>query len=559
MREIIYKYALKNAIDYGRAEPKAVLGKVLKEKPELRENISALLSLLEEVVEQVNSLSTETRRAEIEKYEFEDRKKEKKALLQELPNPARVVLRFAPNPSGPLHLGHCRAAILNDEYAKRYNGRLILRFEDTDPARVDPEAYAMVEEDLRWLGVDYHEVAVQSERLEVYYEHARKLLEIGAAYVCTCSQREFQSLRNAGKACDCRSRETSKNLLEYSRMFDEYRVGEAVLRLKTGLELPDPAMRDFVIMRISEEPHPRIKDRRVYPLYNFAVVVDDHLMGITHVLRGKDHLINTRKQMYIYDYLSWPKPEFIHYGLMRIEGLELSTSLMAEGIKEGKFTGWDDPRLGTLRAIRRRGIKPEAIRRAILDVGIKSTDINFSWKNLYAYNRNLIERDANRYFFVEDPKLLIISPSTPIKPEYTAPLHPDFPEKGKRKLAFEIGDDAATAYISGPDFEIINPGDLIRLMDAFNVEIVEKGEDRVVARYISDDLEEARRKRMPLKHWVSKDFVEVEVRTPEGVLRGYGEGDLKKAAIDDIVQFERFGFVRIDKINDKIVAYFTHK
>jgi len=282
-------------------------------------------------------------------------------------------------------------------------------------------------------------------------------------------------------------------------------------------------------------------------------------MGVTHVLRGKDHLLNTRKQEFIYDYFSWPKPVFIHYGLMKIEGLELSTSLMAEGIREGKFLAWDDPRLGTLRAMRRRGIKPEAIRKAIIDVGIKSTDISFSWKNLYAYNRELIERHANRYFFVEAPKLLVISPSTPIKPGYTAPLHPDFPDKGKRNLAFEIGEETATAYISGPDFDVIAPGDSIRLMAAFNVEIVEKGESRAAARYISDELEEARREKMPLIHWVSKDRVQVEVRTPEGVIRGYGERDLKKAAIDDIVQFERFGFVRIDKKNDKIVAYFAHK
>jgi glutamyl-tRNA synthetase len=559
MRDIVYKYALKNAIDYGGAEPKAVLGKVLRERPELKGEISTLLPLVEEVVKQVNSMSRDARLREIRKYDFAEKKKEEKGVLQELPSPAKPVLRFAPNPSGPLHLGHCRAAILNDEYAKKYTGKLILRIEDTDPSRVDPEAYAMIEEDLRWLGVDYHEVLVQSERLDLYYEHARELLKTGSAYVCTCEQGAFQTLRNSGKACGCSGKGVEENLGDFAKMFDSYGAGEAVVRLKTGVALPDPAMREFVIMRITDFPHPRAQDRRVYPLYNFAVVVDDHLMGVTHVLRGKDHLLNTRKQEFIYDYFSWPKPVFVHYGLMKIEGLELSTSLISKGIREGKFSAWDDPRLGTLRAMRRRGIKPEAIRKAIIDVGIKSTDISFSWKNLYAYNRELIERDAKRYFFVEEPKLLIISPSTPIKPEYTAPLHPDFPEKGMRKLAFEIGEETATAYISGPDFDAINPGDSIRLMAAFNVEIVEKGEDSAVARYISDELEEARRNKMPLKHWVSKDRVEVEVRTPEGVIRGCGERDLKKAAIDDIVQFERYGFVRIDNKNGKIVTYFAHK
>ncbi|MDP6612520.1 MAG: glutamate--tRNA ligase, partial [Candidatus Hydrothermarchaeota archaeon] len=386
MRDIIYKYALKNALDYGRAEPKAILGKVLRERPELKGEISTLLPTIEEVVKHVNSMSKDARLREIRKYNFAEKKKEKKGILQELPSPSKPVLRFAPNPSGSLHLGHCRAAVLNDEYAKKYRGKLILRMEDTDPSRVDPAAYALIEEDLHWLGVECSEVMVQSERLELYYEHARELVKTSSAYVCTCEQGAFQTLRNAGKACGCRDKGVEENLGDFAKMFDFYGPGEAVVRLKTGVALPDPAIREFVIMRISEEHHPRIEDRRVYPLYNFAVVVDDHLMEVTHVLRGKDHLINTRKQKFIYDYFSWSKPVFVHYGLMKIEGLELSTSLIAEGIKEGKFTGWDDPRLGTLRAMRRRGIKPEAIRKAIIDVGIKNTDISFSWKNLYAYN-----------------------------------------------------------------------------------------------------------------------------------------------------------------------------
>jgi glutamyl-tRNA synthetase len=557
MREIVYKYALKNALDYGRAEPRAVLGKVLKEKPGLRESIKELLPLLEEVVREVNSLSPEKRRDEIKKYEFLERKKEKKA-LPELPRVGKVVLRFAPNPSGPLHLGHCRAALLNDEYARRYGGRLILRFEDTDPARVDPNAYAMVEEDLRWLGVDYHEVAVQSERLEFYYEYAEKLLEGGNAYVCTCSQEKFQRLRNAGRACECRDREVKENLQEYSRMFAEYKEGEAVVRLKTSLTLPDPAMRDFIIMRIREKPHPRVKGKRVYPLYNFAVVVDDHLMGITHVLRGKDHLINTRKQGYIYDYLSWPKPEFIHYGLMKVEGLELSTSLIARGIREGRYRGWGDLRLGTLQALRRRGIRPEAIRRAIVDVGVKSTDISFSWKNLYAYNKELVDRVARRYFFVPEPKLLVIKNPERVKKAYYAPMHPDRPELGKRELRFNLAQGYASTYIAGEDYKKLKKGGVIRLMDAFNVEVLGKERNRVEVKFHSEALEEARRLKAPLLQWASQLRVEVEM--PDGgTVKGYGEAGLRRASIGDVVQFERFGFVRIDKTGEPLVACFAHR
>ena len=557
MRKVIYKYALKNALDYGRAEPKAVLGKVLQEKPEFKKNIKELLSLLDEVVKEVNALSPQEVRREIQGFEFVAKKKEKKA-LPDLPGAEKVVLRFAPNPSGPLHLGHCRAAVLNDEYAKRYSGKLILRFEDTDPARVDPEAYSMVEEDLRWLGVEYHEVVIQSEHLDNYYRYARELLKMGKAYVCTCSPEELRALRSAGKACGCRDKGSEENLEDYSRMFNEFREGEAVVRLKTSLTLPDPTMRDFVIMRISEKPHPRAPGRRVYPLYNFAVAVDDHLMGMTHVLRGKDHLINTRKQEFIYDYFFWPKPKFIHYGLMKVEGLELSTSLMARGIKEGKYRGWEDLRLGTLIALRRRGIRPEAIRRAIIDVGIKSTDISFSWKNLYAYNKELIDRDAKRFFFVPDPRLLIIKDTGGIKEKYIAPSHPERQELGKRELKFEISGDEARTYISGMDYKRLKKGDVIRLMEAFNVQIMEKSDGTAVGMLHSHSLQEARRLRAPLIQWASQ--VNVEVEMPDGdTIRGYGEAGLAETEVGDVVQFERFGFSRIDKKGDPVVACYTHR
>ncbi|MFQ6105677.1 MAG: glutamate--tRNA ligase [Candidatus Hydrothermarchaeaceae archaeon] len=556
MRELAYKYALKNALDYGKAERSAVLGKVVAENPELRDEISKLMPLVDEAVKKVNSMSRRELEKEIKNFEFKEKKVEKMTALPELENAEKVILRFAPNPSGPLHIGHCRAAVLNQEYAKKYKGKLILRFEDTDPDRVNPEAYDMIVHDLEWLGIEAHEAVVQSERLEIYYEHAKKLVERGSAYVCTCKQSDFKESRDSGKPCRCRNRSVEENLKKFSKMFSDYREGEAVLRLKTGLELPDPPMREFPILRIVERPHPRAGDKRVYPLYNFSVAVDDHLLGVTHVLRGKDHIANTKKQEFIYNYFNWKKPTFIHYGLLKIEGLELSTSLMDKDIKRGVYTGWDDARLGTLLAMRRRGIQPEAIRKAMLDVGIKDTDINFSWKNLYAYNRALIDRDANRYFFVDSPKEVIVEGAIKKKPE--ALLHPDFPERGKRMLEFPIKDGKARFFISVEDFSTLRGGDFVRLMEAFNIEVLEKGA-KIRARFHSEALEEARKRKAPLIQWVSGKSVKVKVVMPDGELKGLGEENLRKLHPDDIVQFERFGFVRIDSIGEEIVSYFAHK
>jgi glutamyl-tRNA synthetase len=555
--EVIRKHAVKNALDFGKADKKAVLGKVLAESPELREKIGEILPLIEQIVAEVNALPKEQLAKEVEQFEYIE-KKEKKAGLPELENPKNVVLRFAPNPSGPLHLGHSRAAILNDEYAKMYNGKLVLRVEDTDPSRVDPQAYKMIEEDLEWLGVESHETVIQSERLDIYYEHCEKLIEMGNAYVCACSAEAFQKLRVEGEACKCRTNEIQDNLEKYKKMFTDYKEGEAVVRLKTDLTLKDPSMRDFPVMRVSEHPHPRAKDKRVYPLMNFAVTIDDHFNGLTHVLRGKDHIPNIRKQRFIYDYFAWTPPEYIHYGRLKVEELALSTSKTKEGIEKGEYTGWDDVKLGTIRSMAKRGIQPGAIRRAMIDVGTKRSDIKFSWKNLYAYNRELIERDADRYFFVDDPKELRVTGAPEI--EVQAPLHPDFKERGNRNLGKIKEKETVKFYLPSSDFELLKKGEFLRLMEAYNVEITDKKENKALAKFASRELEEARKKKAKLIHWTLADNnVKVKVISPDGVISGYGEPDLKNVKVGDIIQFERFGFVRLDNKNDELVFYFAHK
>ncbi|HZD43175.1 MAG TPA: glutamate--tRNA ligase, partial [Methanomicrobiales archaeon] len=315
-----------------------------------------------------------------------------------------VVMRFAPNPSGPLHLGHARAAILNDAYVEKYGGKYVLRIEDTDPRRVDPDAYRTVQEDIAWLGLKIDDIVYQSDRLDIYYKYAEDLIGLGGAYICTCESEEFRKRKLAKKACPCRVNDVDRNLELWQDMLaGQFYEGSATVRVKTDLEHPDPAMRDFSIFRIvSSPPHPRV-EAQVFPLMNFSVTVDDHLLGITHVIRGKDHIANTVRQRYIFDYLGWKPPVYRHYGRMSIEGVVLSTSEMRAGIAAGTFSGWDDIRLGTLRAVAKRGITPEAVRRSILEIGIGETDISFSWENLFAHNRSIVDPIANRYFFVPNP------------------------------------------------------------------------------------------------------------------------------------------------------------
>jgi len=556
---LLRKYALQNAVKYG-GKPQAgtVIARVMGEFPEFRSEGRKISVLTNAIVKEVSRLSPEKQREELAALaprlleELSEVHEHVKAGLPALEGAENgVVMRFAPNPSGPLHLGHARAALLNDAYVRRYGGKYILRIEDTDPRRVDPDAYTTVREDCAWLDLVIDEIVFQSDRLDTYNEYARKLIDIGGAYVCTCEADQFRELKLARRACPCRDPSPEKNLELFEAMLNgEYGEGEVTLRVKTDIEHPDPAVRDFSALRIvSSPPHPRV-DATVFPLMNFSVAIDDHLLGVTHVIRGKDHIANTARQRYIFDYFGWKYPVYRHYGRMGIEGVVLSTSQMKAGIRDGIYTGWDDIRLGTLRAIARRGITPGAVRNAVLEIGIGETDISFSWENLYAKNRDIVDPVANRYSFVPDPVLLEIA-DAPCGFVAQAMLHPNEPSRGYRNLPFD-----GSVFIPKGDLAC---GGMIRLKDLFNIRL---GEDRdcLVATFAGKSLDEARKAKAPIIQWLPPAHtIPCVLHKPDGEMRGYCE---PMVALDagKVVQFERIGFVRIEKATAMLIeAYWGHR
>ncbi len=553
LEEIIYKHALLNAAKHkGNANPGAVMGSIMSNEPELRSKAKEIGPMSGKIVAKVNALSPEEQKAEMEKFGVEVQEKKPKAKetgLQELPGShENIVLRFAPNPSGPLHIGHSRAAVPNAEYVKRHNGKLILRIEDTDPKRVYEPAYDMIPEDLEWLGVKADEVIYQSDRFEIYYDLARQLIEKGAAYMCTCDGATFKELKDNCKPCPCRDNSVEENLELWDK-FDTMEAGEAVLRVKTDIAHKNPAIRDWVAMRIVEEKHPRLGNKyRIYPMMNFSVAVDDHLLGLTHVLRGKDHLANTEKQKYLYDHMGWDVPEYIHYGRLKMEDIALSTSKAMAGIEDGTYSGWDDPRLGTLRAIARRGIDPRTIYNLITEIGVKMADSAISWKKIYGLNRNFLEPVANRYFFCENPVEIAVEGYEGGSVDIERPLHADHMDRGNRILPFN-----GNVYLAEND---INDG-IFRLMDAVNVNI--NGSEIT---YHSTSFEEAREVKARIIQWVPvDDNVNVKIVMDDASTKtGLGEGALRDLKVGDVVQFERVGFARLDEIaGDELIFYFAHK
>jgi glutamyl-tRNA synthetase len=372
--------------------------------------------------------------------------------------------------------------------------------------------------------------------------------------MCTCDGGEFKKLKDNCEPCPCRNHSVEENL-ELWNKFPEMDEGEAVLRVKTDINHKNPAIRDWVAMRIVNQEHPRIGNKyKLYPMMNFSVTVDDHLMGITHVLRGKDHLANSEKQSYLYKHFGWDIPEFIHYGRLKMDDVQLSTSKAREGIEDGTYSGWDDPRLGTIKAIARRGIKKEVLYELIEEIGTKQADATISWKKIYGLNRNIIEEETNRYFFIPEAVKVEVENLPENMKELTLEreLHYNEPEKGFRVLNFK-----GSAYIPKDDYEkALKNNKPLRLMDLININVSEDS-----CTYDSESLEDAQSKHASIIQWAPvDDSVKACVIMPDNsVVEGYIESASKDLQVDNMVQLERFGFARVDNITkDGITFYYTH-
>lgn len=544
------KYIAINSAKYGKPDEKAVIGKVIAENPELKFKIKEIIQLVRDCIREFESLSELERKELISKYSSEEKKKEEKeAKLPPLPNAevGKVVMRFAPNPNGPPTLGSARGIIINGEYCREYKGKYILRFDDTDPKTKRPilEAYDWYIEDFEWLGYKPDEIIYASKRIPLYYDYAKKLIELGGAYACFCKKEEFKKYRDGGIACPHRDSAIEDNLEVWEKMLEgAYKEGEVVLRIKTDITHKDPAVRDWVAFRIIYTPHPLVGDKYcVYPMLDFESAIEDYLCKTTHILRGKDLRDSELRQRYIYEYFGWKYPITIHWGRVNVlEFGKLSTSLIRREIEARNYTGWDDPRLPTVRALRRRGITAEAIRRFYLALGLSESEVNVSMKSLYAENRKIIDPIVNRYFFVVDPVEIEIT-GLPEERIVEIPLNPN--SKEKRRLMGE-----RRVFIAKEDFEKLK-GENVRLKDFCNVILNERAE------FVSYELLEAK-KGKNIIHWLPRSQTKkcrvMGERTWEGFVESGVERELGK-----VVQFERFGFCRIEKADEEVIAVYTHE
>ena len=547
-QNLIWHLSLQNAFEYdGKGAAGSVIGRIMSTRADLRQYGGLISPLVAQSVVKANSLAQEKGMDYVESLLQQEaphllegrQKQERREGLPPLKDTEgkEIVLRFAPNPNGPLSFGHARGVVINGTYAHEHKGTLILRFDDTDTTVKPPmlDAYDIIPQEVEWLlGRPADRIVIASDRIPLYYEHAERMLREGFGYICQCPADDFRTFRETKQNCPCRDKSVEKNLDGWNSMLDgTYKPGDAVVRVKTDMELKNPALRDWPALRIQDtqkNPHPRSEIGsiyRVWPLLDFQSAVEDQLQGVTHIVRGKDLMDSTRKQTLLYEHFGWNYPETIYWGRVKVhEWGGFSTSKMRASIENGEYTGWDDPRLPTLQGLKLRGIQAESLRNFWIELGVTQKDISVPLATLFSHNTKKIDDEAPRLSFVRNP--IEVDLQGDISKDIEIPVHPNHESMGMRIISME----SRKILIEKEDSE----HSTYRLKEF--ADINEGGQVGSISR--SD--------KRPIIHWVSKDSsVEATLTLPlqERIEHIQGRVENHQYAVGTIVQLERIGYAII--------------
>ncbi|VVC01708.1 Glutamate--tRNA ligase [uncultured archaeon] len=552
LEEVIRKHTLKNAHDYKLAIPAKIIGKVIGEVPDARKDMAGTMKLINEEAKRVNALPVADMEKELATCTFEEKKEEKKEI--ELPGAieGHVKTRFPPEPSGYPHIGHAKAAFLDYESAKRYRGKMLLRFDDTNPEKEKEEYVNAIKDGLDWLGIEWAEETYTSDRMEEFYVHCEEMFVKYSAYVCTCKPEEIKKGREMKRSCDCTAREPQENMLLFKKMREgKMEEGEAIVRYRGDMKSENTVMRDPALFRIIKKPHYRQGEKYfAWPSYDFAAPIMDSLEGITHAMRTKEYELRNELYFAVLKKLELRAPKLIEFSRLSIKNAPISKRLITPLIADGKVEGWDDPRLPTLLALRRKGILPEAIRTFVLSFGLSKVESEPGWDALMSENRKLLDERCYRRFFAARPRKLTVT-GAPAK-EAALHNHPKKPEMGERRMAA-----AESFHIAENDYDALQMQETFRLKDLYNLTVTQKNAEGIVAKYEGDEGLAAKKIQwVPVESAVSckvkiaKDLLDENGNFAEGSLieeSGFCEPSCRDMAVGDIVQFERYGYVRLDK------------
>ena len=566
LKKEIRKIALQNAVEHdGKTKDKVVLSKSLGTIPELKNNVKEVIPEIASIVSQVNGMSIEEQKTEIQNnfpeiLDVKENVKEERVGLPPLEGAeqGKVVTRFTPAPNGYPHIGHAKAAIISEEYAKMYGGKLVLRYDDTNPEDTRLEYWAAIKVGLDWLGIEFDEIKNTSDDIGLLYDKCVEMIKKNYAYVCTCKRDTISKNRKEMVSCECSMGDVKQNEERWERMFKKYKPGEAVVRFRGDMESKNTVMRDPVLFRINDARHAQLaEEHRVWPSYDIAVAVEDSTDGITHALRSKEYELRNELYHAILDALDMRHPKMLEFSRLEFKGMPVSKRILRPLIDEGKVSSYDDPRLPTLAALERRGITPEAIRKFTLSLSLTKADTLAPFDSLEAFNRKIVDENSIRLFMVKDPKTLTIRnlPNSTVE----LPNHPSN-KMGTRKVTVED-----SVFLSSDDVKSLKIGDQLRLMGLGNVKITSVNSE-ITGEFTGDE----RDVNFMKLQWVSqKNAHELKILIPQ---RLFVDDKFNEESLEEIhvyvephylelrdgeeIQFVRFGYCRKDSSKQ---AIFTHK
>ncbi|KAJ1978995.1 glutamate--tRNA ligase [Dimargaris xerosporica] len=492
-----------------------------------------------------------------------------------------VVTRFPPEPSGYLHIGHAKAALLNQYFAQKYQGKMIVRFDDTNPNKEKMEFEQSIIEDLKLLGIQGDKTTHTSDYFDQIYDYAIRLIKAGKAYVDDTDLNTMREERGAGIASKCRDHAIEENLRRFEAMTQGTEEGlTCCLRAKISVDSPNKAMRDPVIYRCNVETPHHIHGTKwkVYPTYDFACPIVDSLEGVTHALRSNEYRDRNPLYGWFFDALGIRKVNIWDFSRLNFVYTLLSKRKLQQFVDQGVVTGWDDPRFPTVRGIRRRGMTIEALKQYILMQGASQNILLLEWDKLWALNKKVIDPVAPRHTAVNEKDVCVVNvlggPELPESKQIAK--HKKNPEVGTKQIFL-----SNTLYLDQADASTLEEGEEITMMDWGNMLVKKINRDPATGRVTDVDaelhLEGDFKKTKKKLTWLSvvspaseqglvqcllldydylitkkkmeenddwKDFVNpvTEYKTP-----ALGDGNLHALQKGDIIQLERRGYYICDK------------
>lgn len=590
-RSFVVGYAI-SAADiavWGVLRANAVMGSVLKN--EVYINISRWYNFLAEdkrfdVAEKTSRAITEMRKA-AKAAKGEKKETHKANFAIDLPNAkiGEVVTRFPPEPSGYLHIGHAKAAILNEYFAHEYKGKLIIRFDDTNPSKEKTEFQDSIIEDLALLGIKGDKVTFSSNYFDEMYELALKMIKDGHAYCDDTPLLTMREERMVGDASARRNRTVEENLKIFT---EEMKNGteeglKNCLRAKIDYQNPNKALRDPVIYRCNLTPHHRTGTQwKMYPTYDFCVPVVDSIEGVTHALRTNEYRDRNPQYEWIQKTLGLRHVDIWDFGRVNFMRTLLSKRKLQWFVDNGHVGNWDDPRFPTVRGVRRRGMTVEGLRNFIISQGPSRNIINMEWSTIWAMNKKIIDPIAPRHTAIDAANAVVVSLSN-------GPASTESEEKPKHKKNPAVGNKtvlySSSVLIDQADAASFKEGEEVTFMDWGNVIVnkIHKSGDVVTGieavLHLEGDFRKTEKKvtwlantddkvkveLVDFDHLITKDKLEEadnfeDFLTPKTEFKSeaFADLNLKQLKQGDVIQFERKGFYRVEKPyseNQEMVLY----